>query len=107
VSASRFETFGQTIAEAMLSGKPVIATSAGAIPELLDNGQRGILVKPGDSAAFAQEIIRLADDRELCKELGLKGMQKISAENSPAHAIQERLALYRNILDESKNKFAQ
>lgn len=106
VSASRLETFGQTIAEAMLCGKPVIATSAGAIPELLDNGQSGILVKPGDSSALAQEIMRLASDRRLCKELGLRGMQKILTENSPARAIQERIALYRNILDESKSKVA-
>ena len=104
VSASRFETFGQTIAEAMLSEKPVIATNIGAIPELLNNGKSGILVEPGDSSALAQEILELAGDLKKRRELGSKGMEKILAENSPVRAIQERISLYQNILDESKNK---
>ena len=56
------EAFGLTIAEAMASGKPVIGTRTGAIPELIDNRRSGFLVEPGDSVALAEKISLLARD---------------------------------------------
>lgn len=63
------EAFGWTIAEAMASGCPAIATSVGSIPELIEHGRSGILVPPADPAALARAIATLADDPSLRLQL--------------------------------------
>ena len=50
--------------ESMAAGVPVIATRVGAIPELVVDGVNGVLVEPGDPAALAAAIVRLAGDRD-------------------------------------------
>ena len=56
------EAFGNVFAEALASGLPVIGSNIGAIPELVENGENGILVPPGDSAAIALAVRELGDD---------------------------------------------
>jgi glycosyltransferase involved in cell wall biosynthesis len=50
------EPFGRTLVEAMLAGVPVIATNAGAAPDILEGGKAGTLVPPNDAAALARAI---------------------------------------------------
>jgi glycosyltransferase involved in cell wall biosynthesis len=50
------EPFGRTLVEAMLSGVPVIATNAGAAPDILEGGKAGTLVPPNDAAALGRAI---------------------------------------------------
>ena len=50
----RPEPFGRVILEGMLLGKPVMATAAGGVPELIEHGRTGFLVPPGDAAALAR-----------------------------------------------------
>jgi len=57
------EAFGLTIAEAMASGCAIIASRIGAIPELIDSGESGILVPAGDVEALANAISSLVSDR--------------------------------------------
>ena len=52
----RPEPFGRVILEAMLLGKPVIATAAGGVPELIEDGGTGFLVPPGDAVALADRL---------------------------------------------------
>lgn len=59
------EAFGYTIAEAQACGVPVIATAVGGIPEVVANGETGILVPPREAAPLAAAIDRLASDRAL------------------------------------------
>ena len=56
------EPFGQVVIEAMARGVPVVATSAGAIPEILDGGRLGYLARPGDVHDLARAIERALDD---------------------------------------------
>lgn len=61
------EAFGLTVVEAMAAGVPLVATRTGGIPELVDEGRTGLLVRPGDAEALAGTIGRLLDapaDRE-------------------------------------------
>ncbi|MET0220179.1 MAG: glycosyltransferase family 4 protein [Tardiphaga sp.] len=53
------EPFGRTLVEAMLAGVPVIATDAGAASDILDGGQAGTLVPPGDADALAAAVIHV------------------------------------------------
>lgn len=55
------EPFGRVVVEAMLTGRPVIATRAGAIPSLIDHERTGLLVPPADPVALATAIRRLLD----------------------------------------------
>lgn len=59
------EAFGWTIAEAMASGCPVVASRTGGIPELIEDGESGLLVEPGDPGALAAALNRLLASPEL------------------------------------------
>ncbi|HBO43920.1 MAG TPA: hypothetical protein DD670_08315 [Planctomycetaceae bacterium] len=67
------EAFGLTIAEAMASGKPVIGTRVGAIPELIVDGQTGYLVERGNVVGISERILSLVNDTQLRKTLGSSG----------------------------------
>jgi len=64
------EPFGRVIVEAMLAGRPVIATRAGGAMEIVADNQTGLLVQPGDSHALAAAIQRLLANREFAAEMG-------------------------------------
>jgi glycosyltransferase involved in cell wall biosynthesis len=70
------EVFGFVIAEAMASGKPVVATRVGGIPELIDDGQTGFLVDRGDHQAMADKILALLADANLRRSMGCAGRLK-------------------------------
>ncbi|GII27292.1 glycosyltransferase [Planotetraspora mira] len=68
VLPSLSEGLSNAVMEAMAAGRPVIATSVGGTPELLED--RGILVPPADPAALAEGITRLVENPELAAALG-------------------------------------
>lgn len=70
VVPARAEPFGRVIVEGMLAGLPVIAYADGAGPELIRNGQTGLLVAPGDTAAFAGALRMLISRPSVGLELG-------------------------------------
>jgi glycosyltransferase involved in cell wall biosynthesis len=68
------EQFGMVLAESMASGKPVISTLSGSIPEVV--GEAGILIPPGDSYGLAENILRLKRDRTLRDRLSLLSLER-------------------------------
>ena len=74
------DIFPTVIAEAMASGKPVISTTVAGIPELVVNGQTGLLVPPRDAEALAHAMERLADDENLRNDFGRAGRIRIEQE---------------------------
>lgn len=61
--ASRTETFGNVVLEALATGAPVVALRAGGVSDLVDHGKTGLLVEPDSSPeTFAETLIRLVDD---------------------------------------------
>ena len=66
---SRFEGFGLAAAEAMAAGVPLVASSAGSLPEVVDAPRGGVLVPPGDAAALAAAVAKLLDDRAAREKL--------------------------------------
>jgi glycosyltransferase involved in cell wall biosynthesis len=71
---SRYEGFSLPAVEAMACGTPLVASSAGALPEVV--GQAGILVPAGDPAALAGALGALLDDPELRQALGAAGVRR-------------------------------
>jgi glycosyltransferase involved in cell wall biosynthesis len=68
-----------TIREAMAMGKPVIASSAGGNPELVEEGRSGLLVPPRDPAAFASALERILRDGALAASLGNGGRERVES----------------------------
>lgn len=71
--ASRSEAFGLALAEASLFSLPVVSHNLGGIAEVVENGGSGILVSPGDVAAFAAQLKFLALNRPERSRMGAKG----------------------------------
>jgi len=63
------EGFGIAVTEAMMAGKPIVCSNAGALPELVVHGESGLLVDPHDASAWAQAINTLIEDREFSTKL--------------------------------------
>jgi len=72
VMPSYSETFGLVLIEAMAMQKPVIATSAGGVPEIVEDGKDGLLVPPRDEKALAEAIDLLLRDSSLRKALSAR-----------------------------------
>ena len=64
------ETYGLVVIEAMAMEKPVIATNAGGVPEILTDGKTGLLVEPRNAGAIAGAIIKFLDNEGLRIALG-------------------------------------
>ena len=71
------EAFGIVLLEAMASGKPVVATNVGGIPEVVESSNCGILVDPWDEYALAEAIFSLLEDESLRNELGRNGRKAV------------------------------
>jgi glycosyltransferase involved in cell wall biosynthesis len=77
VLASLAEPLGVVLMEAMAMSMPVVATDAGGVPELIENGVDGILVEPGDANALAAAIMRVMEDSLLAVRLSQASRSKI------------------------------
>jgi glycosyltransferase involved in cell wall biosynthesis len=70
---SRTDSFGIVYLEAWANGKPVVAASAGGVPEVVTHGETGLLVGFGDVRALADSLGRLIEDRNFARRLGEAG----------------------------------
>lgn len=77
VLPSRMEPFGIVNLEAMAAGKAIIASRVGGVPEVVLDGETGILVPPEDPAAVAAALRRLANDAHLRERLATNGRRRV------------------------------
>ena len=78
VLTSQWEGFGRSLTEAMYVGCPVIATGVEGVPELVQNGETGVLVPVNDPVALSKEIIEMLLDRAMRKRLGRMARLRIN-----------------------------
>ncbi|OHV40039.1 glycosyl transferase family 1 [Pseudofrankia sp. EUN1h] len=88
---SRVEPFGNVAVEALLAGRPVIASATQGLVEIIDDGRTGLLVAPDDPEALAAAIARLLDDWPLATRLAAAG-QAEAAERFGIEQYQTRIA---------------
>jgi phosphatidyl-myo-inositol dimannoside synthase len=69
------EGFGLVFLEAMAFAKPLIGAAAGGIPDVVEDGENGFLVSPGDAEQLANVLQRLVTNKRLCIELGRRGAE--------------------------------
>jgi glycosyltransferase involved in cell wall biosynthesis len=91
------EFTGTGFAEALASGLPIVGSSVGVIPELVEDGTNGLLVRPGDVRAIADAIARLAVDPQLRREMGRRNRLKAKSSLDWSRITERWLSLYAGI----------
>jgi glycosyltransferase involved in cell wall biosynthesis len=93
---SHLEGLGTAILDAMLAGLPVVAAAAGGIPDIVSDGETGLLAPPRDAGAFAQRLIDLlrmpVPEREA---MVMRAKARVEAEFSADAMVEGTLAVYR------------
>ena len=84
------EPFGRVVIEAMALGVPVVAATGGAMPEIIEHGADGLLVRPDDPAAIAAAVSLLLEDNGLRERMTAHGRAKAAADFS-RHLMAGRL----------------
>jgi glycosyltransferase involved in cell wall biosynthesis len=100
VLPSQNENSPNTLAEAMVSGMPVIATNVGGIPSMVEDGKTGLLVPWNQPDILAGKIVWLLQHPEECARLGANARQIARERHDPARVAEQTLAAYRQILQD-------
>ena len=97
VMSSLWEGLGLVFLEAMAAGLPVLSSGVSAVPEVVIDGETGLLVPPADDEALAEGFKRLAAHEELCESLGRAGRARVLAVFGLDRMVEETLAIYREV----------
>jgi glycosyltransferase involved in cell wall biosynthesis len=98
VHHARWEGFGLVLLEAMRAGLPIVATRVSAIPEVIADGETGILVPPDDPESLATAIIELIRDPGRRQSMGIAGQEKLREDFSPEKMGRGTAAVYESVL---------
>ena len=107
VVPSRYESFGLTLTEAMALGCPVVATSAGALGEIVDDGRNGLLARPEDAGDLARAIETVLRSSDLAARLGEAAVQDCMRRYSPRAIAQQTLAYYEQVVASGRRTTAR
>ena len=94
ILASDFEGMGRVLLEAMVMGKPVVATNVGGIPDVVDDGITGLLIHKGDASTLATATLTLLQDPALRKKMGDAGYEKITEQFSAVTMVRKISEVY-------------
>jgi glycosyltransferase involved in cell wall biosynthesis len=97
VMSSVTEGLGTSLLDAMACAKPVVATTAGGIPEVVADGETGLLVPPRDHHALAEALVRLLNDAALRQRLGRAGLARVREHFTAERMVRETLAVYARV----------
>ena len=100
VLPSLWEGFGLVLLEAMNAGLPVVGTRRGAIPEVVRDGETGLLVPPKDPEALATALIRLLCHPDRARTMGRLGLSRLRREFDLDRAVRAHDDLYVELLRE-------
>ncbi|MDQ6706078.1 MAG: glycosyltransferase [Acidobacteriota bacterium] len=100
---SLYESYGLIFVEAMARGKAVVGTTAGGIPEVVRDGETGLLVPPGDSAALALALIRLLEDEPARNRMARKASEDYVKQFSQEAMARGTLEFYQKVIKSRKS----
>src|SRR5260370_31929133 len=96
VSTSNYETFGNSVCEAMDCRRPVVAYRGGAVHEVL--GDAGIVLQTGDLERAVQAVEKLVLDPKLRIKLGNKARNRVAECFNPAKSFEQLIGVYEGLL---------
>jgi glycosyltransferase involved in cell wall biosynthesis len=100
---SRFEALPQTLMEAMVMKRPAVVTPVGGCPELVLDGETGIVTPNHDPERIASAFCHLLSKPELARQMGERGARRIEENYTMDHWSRRTLAVYEGLLKASKN----
>ncbi|MBP0125078.1 MAG: glycosyltransferase family 4 protein [Nitrospira sp.] len=104
VHPALLEGFGLAVVEAMAMGKAVVATTTGGLPEVVAQGETGLLVPPGDAESLAVTVVSLLEDKVRREQMGRKGMARAQERFSLAASVMQMEQVYGEVLAAAKGR---
>lgn len=104
VLTSLSESFPYAVLEGALMKKPIITTNVGGLSKLVEDDVNGYLIKVGDYKNLADRILKLANDNDLMRELGLKLYEKVKNNYSSESLAEVHKEIYTKILENHGGK---
>jgi glycosyltransferase involved in cell wall biosynthesis len=98
VVPSLLEGFPMVTLEAMAMAKPIVATRIDGITEQISDGVDGILVPPKDPSALTEAVIKVLNDQELARSMGMSARKKVEREFSIEKMVAETEEVYMSVL---------
>ena len=92
------EPFGLAVIEGMAAGKPVVATAAGGVLDIIEDGVNGLLVPCKDSKAMAMAILQILSDRDKAEQMGLAARRRVTEKFTVQQQVTAVQKLYDSIL---------
>ena len=97
VMSSVTEGLGTSLLDAMACSRPIVATEAGGIPEVVDHGVTGLLVPPRDHAAMADAIVALISDQSRRRQMGDAGFARVNDRFTVERMVAATAAVYARV----------
>jgi glycosyltransferase involved in cell wall biosynthesis len=97
VMSSVTEGLGTSLLDAMACSRPIVATTAGGIPEIVEDGINGLLVPPRDARALADAIIRALRDTSLRQRFGTAGLARVKARFTVERMVEQTASVYARV----------
>ncbi|MBZ4664797.1 glycosyltransferase family 4 protein [Mahella sp.] len=98
VLPSLSEGFGISVLEAMACAKPVIASSVGGVPEIIDHGRTGLLFPPGDSGTLAMYLEYLIEHKKEAIDMGLRARRRLDGHFDVRTMVKKIEGIYRSLI---------
>jgi len=97
VMSSVTEGLGTSLLDAMAASRPIVATRAGGIPEIVDDGVTGLLVPPRDHVALAAAIVRMLKDDEGRRRMGAAGFARVNERFTVERMVEGTAGVYTQV----------
>jgi glycosyltransferase involved in cell wall biosynthesis len=91
------EGLGTSLLDAMAASRPIVATRAGGIPEIVEDEKTGVLVAARDHRAMARQIVRLLADARLRKQFGDAGFARVGGQFTVERMVQQTADVYARV----------
>lgn len=99
LSSVWYEVFGLSILESFASGKPVVASNIGGIPETVKDGYNGLLFEPGNTDDCAEKINKLWNNPALCRKMGRNAREYVEKNFGPEEHYERLMEIYRKAIE--------
>lgn len=94
---SRWEGFGLALPEYMMAGKPIVASRVDAIPNIIRDGENGLLVETDDATGAGEAVLRIYQEKELKDKLVLQGLEDVHNRFNARRVSEEHGILFENM----------